>query len=341
MNPVISRLPIVVINVFSRCNCRCEMCDIWQTAETHRVDVDTLQRQIEALSDLGLEWVVFSGGEPLMHPQILDLCKLVRTRGLRLTLLSTGLLLDRFSAVIAEHVSEIIVSLDGPPPVHDDIRRVPGAFAKLTAGVASVRTHSPNLPISARCTIQLKNCDRLLETVYTARVLGVNSISFLAVDVESTAFNRLKVLDQVKQDELTPGGAKLRILDDQIERLIDSGHCGDFILETAAKLRRISELFRCRAAKATPVAPRCNAPWNSLVLEADGSVRPCFFHKPYGFLTDADIWQIVNGPEAIAFRSGLSIPDNPVCQRCVCALNYKPQSEIQPEAERVELAGLG
>jgi len=303
------------------------MCDIWQTAETHSVDVGTLQRQIEALSDRGLEWIVFSGGEPLMHPQILDLCKVVRARGLRLTLLSTGLLLDRFSAVIEEHVTEVIVSLDGPSSVHDDIRRVPGAFAKLATGIAAVRTCSPSLPISARCTIQEKNCDRLVETVDAARALDVTSISFLAVDVQSTAFNRFQVLQPVKQDELTPGGAKLRILDDQIEILIDSGHCGEFILETPAKFRRISELFRCRAAKATPVAPRCNAPWNSLVLEADGSVRPCFFHKPYGYLTDeTDIWQIANGPEAVAFRSDLRIQDNPICQRCVCALNFRPRS---------------
>ena len=37
----------------------------------------------------------------------------------------------------------------------------------------------------------------------------------------------------------------------------------------------------------------CNAPWMSVVVEADGAVRPCFFHRPVGSLREATLVSIV------------------------------------------------
>ena len=65
---------------------------------------------------------------------------------------------------------------------------------------------------------------------------------------------------------------------------------------------------------------RCNAPWVSAVIEADGAVRPCFFHPAYGSLRDDSFDHIVNSPDAHAFRRGLDPTTNPVCRRCVCTL---------------------
>jgi radical SAM protein with 4Fe4S-binding SPASM domain len=62
----------------------------------------------------------------------------------------------------------------------------------------------------------------------------------------------------------------------------------------------------------------------SAVVEPDGAVRPCFFHRPIGYLRGGStLEQVVNGPEAIAFRSGLDIATNPICRSCVCSLNWK------------------
>ena len=64
----------------------------------------------------------------------------------------------------------------------------------------------------------------------------------------------------------------------------------------------------------------CNAPWVSVVVEANGAVRPCFFHEPVGNIREAPLASIV-GANLRRFREALDVAANPVCVRCVCSLN--------------------
>ncbi len=321
MTGLVDQLPILILNPFSRCNCRCRMCDIWKRTETEAISRDTLEAQLASLEGYGLKWVVLSGGEPLMHPDIFGLCTVLRTRRIRVTLLTAGLLLERHAAGIATHVDDLIVSLDGPAPLHDFIRGVHGAFDKLAAGVKAVRALHPDLPIVARCTVQRANHTRLREVVEAAHDLRLNSISFLAADLHSTAFNRPAVWPLKRQQEIALREDQIAALETEMEALIALGQCGGFIAETPEKLRRIVHQFRAHLGLVTPVAPRCNAPWVSAVIEADGTVRPCFFHSPIGRIgPDRSAADILNGPAAIAFRSTLNPAANPVCRRCVCSL---------------------
>jgi Fe-coproporphyrin III synthase len=67
----------------------------------------------------------------------------------------------------------------------------------------------------------------------------------------------------------------------------------------------------------------CNAPWVSAVIEADGSVRPCFFHPSIGNLSGTTLEAVINGAEGRGFRSTLNVANNPICRNCVCSLNYR------------------
>jgi MoaA/NifB/PqqE/SkfB family radical SAM enzyme len=91
-------------------------------------------------------------------------------------------------------------------------------------------------------------------------------------------------------------------------------------LESPAKLRRIVSHFRAYHGLEPLSAPPCNAPWVSAVWEANGDVRPCFFHPAIGNTVNGTLAQIVNGPAAVAFRESLHVAENPVCRRCVCSL---------------------
>jgi radical SAM protein with 4Fe4S-binding SPASM domain len=57
----------------------------------------------------------------------------------------------------------------------------------------------------------------------------------------------------------------------------------------------------------------------SVVIEADGSVKPCFFHAAVGNLRRQPLASIVSGNLA-AFRGALDVASNPVCTRCVCSI---------------------
>jgi Fe-coproporphyrin III synthase len=329
MNPVLQSLPVLIMYPHNRCNCRCVMCDIWKTDTVQEISAAELERHGEDIARLHVEWVVFSGGEPLMHSDLFRLCRFLRERKIHTTLLSTGLLIERNANQIVECVDDVIVSLDGPPEIHDAIRRVPGAFDRLAVGVAALHRTKPEFAVSARSTVQSRNCDRLRDIVETARCLGLKSLSFLAADVSSEAFNRPVVWNAQRQNQVALGADQLSALETEVDALIDSGVCGGFVVETPAKLRRIVDHFRAHLDLRLPVAPRCNAPWVSAVLESDGTVRPCFFHHPIGTVAQgASLLEVLNGPEAVSFRLGLDVSTNAICQRCVCSLNY---SNIPPE----------
>jgi Fe-coproporphyrin III synthase len=324
VNAQLDRLPILILYPHNRCNCRCVMCDIWKTDQVKEISALDLNRHLEDMERLRVEWVVFSGGEPLMHSDLFRLAKLLRARGIRTTLLSTGLLVERHATQIVNHVDDVVISLDGPPEIHDKVRRVPGAFASLNAGVKALFECDPSFPVSARCTVQKLNCSRLRATVSTARGLGVRTISFLAADVMSSGFNRAEPWPILKQDAVSVTGSELPLLDAEIEALIKEEDCGGFVLESPEKLRRIADRFRARIGLAQPVAPLCNAPWVSAVVETDGTVRPCFFHAPIGSIANGDsLPQVLNGDQATAFRHNLDVASNPTCQHCVCSLHRR------------------
>ena len=77
MSPVPLKLPVLILNPHSRCNCRCVMCDIWKATEAREISAEDLERHVESIEQLGVEWVVLSGGEPLMHSDLFRLCAIL------------------------------------------------------------------------------------------------------------------------------------------------------------------------------------------------------------------------------------------------------------------------
>ncbi|HEY4076028.1 MAG TPA: radical SAM protein [Rhizomicrobium sp.] len=321
----IDHLPVVVMMPHSRCNCRCVMCDIWKANRSgNSISEDALTRIASDLASLGTREVVLSGGEALMHPNLWALCAIIKAQSAKITLLSTGLLLEHHAQAVTQWCDEVIVSLDGPPNLHDYIRGVPRAFDRLAQGIAALKVWRPDFPVSARCVVQRSNYRFLPEIVTSARNIDLDRISFLAADTDSQAFNHPdgwlgeKVADVClttdESDELC------RIIDELIAQQPDAFASG-FISERPDKLRRIGHYYRAMNGQSSFPTTHCNAPWVSTVIESDGTVRPCFFHPPLGNINDGALADILNTDKAIAFRQGLDVKTNPVCQRCVCTLH--------------------
>ncbi|MAE70106.1 MAG: radical SAM protein, partial [Gemmatimonadetes bacterium] len=107
----LTRVPILILYPHSRCNCRCVMCDIWRAGDTNEIDPDLLAEMIVDWKALGVEEIVLSGGEALMHRRIEELLALLHRSAFRLTLLSTGLLLERHAEAVARTCAEVVLSL--------------------------------------------------------------------------------------------------------------------------------------------------------------------------------------------------------------------------------------
>jgi MoaA/NifB/PqqE/SkfB family radical SAM enzyme len=308
------------------------MCDIWKVKTPDALSVHDVERLLVDLRALGTRRIVLSGGEPLMHPDLFGLCAPLRGAGIGLTLLSSGLLLEPFAARIAATFDDVVVSLDGPAQVHDRIRGVPGAFARLSRGVAALREAAPSPFVSGRCTVQRANLGHLRETVAAARSIGLSRISFLAADTTSAAFARSEATPGAGPSPVAPDADGLAALEAELDRLeaeLAADFRSGFVAESPAKLReRIAVHFRA-LVEGSPFPPsRCNAPWVSAVVEADGSVRPCFFHAAYGRSPDGSgLAELVNGVGAVSFRASLDVASDPTCVRCTCRLNLVPGPE--------------
>jgi MoaA/NifB/PqqE/SkfB family radical SAM enzyme len=328
----IHALPVVVLMPHSRCNCRCVMCDIWKAnAAKQELSEADLAAHVESFRRLGVRRVVLSGGEALMHSNLWALCRTFRDLSIRVMLLSTGLLLERDAAEVTRWCDEVIVSLDGSRDVHDRIRQVPDGFDRLAAGVRALRRCAPRYRVTGRCVVQRLNHRDLPNVVAAAHDLGLDQISFLAADVSSTAFNRPTPWDEGRAAEVALDAAEADDLAEVVEETISrhaADFAGGFIAETPDQLRALPRYFRGLAGDGELHAPRCNAPWVSTVIEADGTVRACFFHRALGNLREAPLDRILNSKAAIDFRRRLDVHTDPICRRCVCALHLGPRTPV-------------
>ena len=98
-----------------------------------------------------------------------------------------------------------------------------------------------------------------------------------------------------------------------------------FVHESPEKLRRIPRYYAALGGYAEFPPVSCNAPHVSVVVEADGAVRPCFFHDAIGSIRREGLGAIVRN-NLRTFRAGWSVGENPVCRRCVCALRTTMRS---------------
>ena len=324
MSGRLESLPILALSVHSACNCRCVMCDIWKAnADKREISAGDLSCHVDAIRRLHVQRVMLTGGEPLLHRNLWALCSELQALRIRITLVTTGLLIDRHAAEIAASIDTVVISLDGPRDVHDAIRRVKGGFDRLAAGVKMLREHHPRPRMIARCVLQRANAPAIAETIDTASRMGFDELSFLAADVSSTAFNRPAPWPAARVSEIAVPADELDGLSKEIDRacaahpsLIRHG----FLAGGRSSLERILQYYGGLAGRSEFPIVQCNAPWVSAVLEPDGVLRPCFFQPAYSRV-DGNLDTALNRDEAVAFRRALDVATNDTCRRCVCSLN--------------------
>ena len=326
----IEQLPILILYPHSRCNCRCLMCDIWRVTTKEEIAPEAIARWLPDWLRLGVQRVVLSGGEALMNTRLWELCAALHDAGMGITLLSTGLLLRRHADNVVRYCDDVVVSLDGPADIHNAIRRIPNAFGKLAEGVAAVRAadDARAVRVSGRCVVQRANHGQLCATVRAAHEIGLEHISFLAVDVTSEAFNRPGGWETERASDVALAAEDLPRLLEELGRL-ETEHSADFasgfIGESPLKLRRrLYQYFAALLGAAEFHPIDCNAPWVSSVIETDGTVRPCFFQPPLGNIHESgSLAAVLNSEAARAWRRGLDTQRDEICRKCVCSLSLR------------------
>jgi Fe-coproporphyrin III synthase len=151
--------PVVVWNVTRRCNLRCVHC--YSQSEDRgysgELSLDEGKRLIDDLAGFGSPVILFSGGEPLIRPDILDLIRYATQQGRRAVLSTNGTLI---TPALAEKLKDIGlsyvgISLDGLQETHDAFRGFSGTFARVMAAIKNCQ--DVGLKVGLRFTINKRN----------------------------------------------------------------------------------------------------------------------------------------------------------------------------------------
>jgi MoaA/NifB/PqqE/SkfB family radical SAM enzyme len=328
----VTALPIVILMPHSACNCRCVMCDIWKDNKNLKQLTEAdISELLTSLKNLGTRHVVMSGGEALLNPNFFKLCSILKSLNIKITLLTTGLTIKKNAPLILQWVDDLIVSLDGDEALHDAIRNIPGAFRKLQEGIQAIRLLDPDYRITARTVIHRLNFRNWEAIISAARQMGIDQVSFLPADVSSHAFNRQMAWAEPKQHELLIAKRELVDLNEIIAAILINNKAdfsSGFIAESPEKLEDIYQYYAAFYNLNPFPYKKCNAPWVSAVIEADGGVRPCFFHDEIGNIRDSSLAAVLNSDKAVSFRKTLDMSKNSTCVKCVCSLNLSPFSKL-------------
>jgi 12,18-didecarboxysiroheme deacetylase len=151
--------PVVVWNVTRRCNLKCLHCYAQAGAQAAPDELNLGEglALLQDLKELGTPVVLFSGGEPLMRPDLLELVHWTVTAGLRAVVSTNGTLITREMAGRLKELglSYVGISLDGTAATHDRFRGQPGAFAAAMAGVRHCQ--EADLKVGLRFTLSRLN----------------------------------------------------------------------------------------------------------------------------------------------------------------------------------------
>ncbi len=150
--------PIVVWNITQRCNLKCQHCYAAGEANVaQELTTEECLRAIDGFAEFGCPVVLFSGGEPFIRPDILELAAYAREKGLRVVFSTNGTLITPTLAekIHALGVSYVGISIDGTAATHDAFRGVPGAYEQSLKAIRACR--EAGVKVGLRVTLTRAN----------------------------------------------------------------------------------------------------------------------------------------------------------------------------------------
>lgn len=170
--------PVVVWNVTRRCNLKCIHCYAQSKDISYADELTTAEGKVlmDDLAAFGVPVILFSGGEPLIHPDLPELAAYAVEKGMRAVISTNGTLITPEKARLLKEIglSYVGISLDGMKEIHDRFRGHQGAFQAALEGIRNCQ--KVGIKVGLRFTINKFNAGeipdifKLLEDMSIPRV---------------------------------------------------------------------------------------------------------------------------------------------------------------------------
>ena len=316
-----------------RCNLRCEFCRFVSSGDVFGkrdwLEIEEWERIVDEIAPLR-PYVCITGGEPTMYPAVARLIARVKRHRLTCVMTTNGTLLAaRAQELIASPPDVLILSLDGPREVHDQVRMVEGAFDRAVKGVETLqrlqRERGRSTPyLILNTTITGRTYESVVDMLRIARGLRALAINFqhfwfmtrAMVEEHNRLYGDCFPLDFEKLGGSDTVGVPTDELFETIQRIRREDH--GIPITVFPELDR--EAMRTYYAEPTRFTHRMTpgCAWISTDILPNGDVSPCY-DLVVGNLRQQSFASAWNSPAFRAHRLRLTHHGPyPVCARC-CA----------------------
>lgn len=293
--------PVVIWNVTQRCNLKCRHCyaDATPKATTNELSYLEAKDMLEDLAQFGSPAILFSGGEPFLRSDLVDLVHFATRMGLRAVISSNGTLITKKRAEELKEagLSYIGISLDGLGQTHDQFRGVEGAFQKALEGIAN--TQAAGIKVGLRLTMNEVNRKQITDLFTLMRERKIPRVCF---------YHMVSACRSYDLGATTLSHAETRRIVDSIIDLTQAAHADGFPLEVLTEDNHADgpylymRLLRENPARAAQVLAflQMNGGNSSVhgigCISWDGTVYPDQFwrYQPLGNIRErlfSEIWQ--------------------------------------------------
>jgi radical SAM protein with 4Fe4S-binding SPASM domain len=165
----------MVLETTYRCNVSCIHCYVPQSAHPEELSTRELIQILDEAADLGVIYLVVSGGEPMVRSDFLEVWEHAKSLGMLATLFTNATLVtDEIADALAEYppaVTEITLH-SMRPQVFDAVTTVPGSFDRCMEGIGRLRDRGLDLRLKSVALRQ--NAEWIREVEAYAKSIGVH-----------------------------------------------------------------------------------------------------------------------------------------------------------------------
>ncbi len=305
------------------CNSRCVTCDIWKEYPFSK-DPDPKELSLDEIETFfgklpqSLNWLSLTGGEPYSRKDFPEIVAAAIRHIPNLHLVgipSNGLLPDRTMRLVESLVGRphplmfLSFSVDGPEPVHDRVRGVPGGFRKTWATYEAVRAavrDDPDFVVSLETTVSSQNVGEISE--FLSGTLDAGHL--LTITIGHNAY--LYTNAGGGKAPMSPAAERERLAG--VVGLL-KGRTPWWRPKGQIDWRYLDGVLAFADNPASQVVP-CTALRASISVDAVGQVHPCLmWGEPLGNLRDYgyDILRIVERAETRRVREEIRREKCPNC----------------------------
>ena len=278
----------------TKCNGKCGMCRIWKL-ESAEIEFNQAVKIIMDLKSFGINTINLLGGEPLLYDKLFELAKIIKSKNIRCTLITNGLLIGQQNiADIKKFFDYVAVSIDGSSKeIYERIRNG-ASFEKALGALTLIKQYA--IPCDMRYTMQSGNVNDVNNAVNLAESLGVN-ILFGFAENRGVGNAQGGICKRVEAQELIGWVSRI-----DSPMFLNKKRTFEII---ASRLEGRQAHFKCRS------------PYNYIFIFATCDVYPCsVIDEKMGNLRENKIKDIFFSRQFVRMRRSIKNGKNEVCKTC-------------------------